>query len=303
MGTLSLTLDTLIARAQVDLVDPGGQGKRVVMGSTALTTTGATTFTLSDATGVNVTDVIEWDSELVLITAKTDDATPVFTCSRGYYNTTAATYAAGQVGHVNPTYPKRKIAEAIRRSFPRLEAMGVPLIKSTTVNRVEDYSYVEAPSDCRELLQVLYFGTDGRTIELGGWEFFDNLPTGTFSTGKTVNLGNYVADDDDLILVYRAPYRWSTHPSDPSGSSTIDVPEGAEDLPALYAAAWLVSSREIERSQIDRAEEWNQSAMQDRGQSGALVRAKWQEFYRALDEARRLNKQPQPILFKRRPRF
>ncbi len=273
------------------------------MGSTALTTTTATQFTLSDGTGVNVTDVVEFGNELVLVTARSDDPTPIFTCARGYFNTTAEAFIAGQVGHVNPPYPRRKIAEAIRRSFPRLESMGVPLIKVVEKTRVSGYSYCEVPADCREVYRVLYWGTDGRLLPLDGWEFFDNLPTGSFSTGKAINLGRYIADTDEFLVQYRAAYRWSNYPTDPVGSSTIDIPEGAEDLPALYAAAWVMSSRELNRAEIDASEEWNQSAQQNTGQSGATVRARWQEFYRALDEARRLNQMPQDIHFRRRPRF
>jgi hypothetical protein len=307
VALLTLTLGQLVDRTIFDLVDPGGQGRRVVMGSTALSTTGATELTLADATGVNPTDVIEFGSELVLVTAKSDLATPVFTVSRGYYNTTAATYAAGQVGHVNPTYPRRKIAEAIRRSFGRLEALGVPLIKSVTVSTedLDDVAqyFVEAPADCREVLDVIWQASDGRFWHLDGWEFFDYLPTARSSTGKAINLGRYLSEDDEVEIIYRAPYRWSTYPSDPTEASTVTIPEGAEDLPALYAAAWLASSREISRSEIDRSDEWQKAAMAERGMSGALVRAKWQEFYRALDEARRLNPTPQNIVYRRRPRF
>jgi hypothetical protein len=307
VALLTLTLGQLVDRTLFDLVDPGGQGRRVVMGSTALTTTGATSLTLADSNGVNPTDVIEFGSELVLVTTKSDAATPVLTVSRGYYMTTAATYAEGQVGHVNPTYPRRKIAEAIRRSFSRLEALGVPLIKEDTLNTadVDDTAqyYVELPADCREVVEVRWQATDGRVWRLDGWEFFDYLPSAISTTGKGINLGRYVTEDDDIEVVYRAPYRWSTYPTDPTEAATITVPEGAEDLPALYAAAWLASSREISRSEIDRSDEWNKAAMSERGQSSALVRAKWQEFYRALDEARRLNPLPQNLVYKRRPRL
>jgi hypothetical protein len=303
MALLTLTLGELIDRALMDLVDPGGQGRQVVLGSDALSTTSDTQFTLVDADGVNQTDVVEFGSELVLVTEKSADADPILTVSRGYYTTTAAVHAAGTVGHVNPTYPRKRIAEAIRRSFGRLEALGVPVIKTSTVTREAGYSYAEMPGECREVYEVLYWGDDGRLLVLDGWAFHDNLPTSKFSTGKSLNLPNYVADADELEVKYRAAYRWSEHPVAPTEASTIQIPEGAEDLPALYAAAWLVSSREISRSDIDRAEEWSQTAPFERGQSSTLVRAKWQEFYRALDEARRLNPMPQPITYRRRPRF
>lgn len=304
--TVSVTLQTLVNRAQLDILDAGGQGKRVVMGSSALTATDTATFTLTDATGVSVTDVIEFGDELVLITAKSVDATPVFTCSRGYFNSTAATHAAGDVGHVNPTYPRVKIAEAVRRSFARLEALGVYLVKSVTKSMADtDLYYCEMPTDTREVLQVLYWADagDGRLYEISKWEYFDNMPTTKFTTGKALNLPLYSDEADEFEVVYRASYRWSTYPSDPVAASTIEIPEGAEDLPALYAAAFLVSGREVSRQQIDKAEEWTQTASSGQGAGAGLVRARWQEFYRALDEARRLDRRPQPILIRRRPRL
>jgi hypothetical protein len=296
--TVTVTLAQLIDRTMFDLAAPGEQGKQVVIGSTALTTTAATTFTLTDGTNINVSDVAEFGDELVLITGKTDDAVPVFTAARGYYGSTAATHAAGTIGLVNPTFPRRRIAEAIRRAFPRLEALGVPLVQSTTLNREVGLAYCQLPVDCREVYQVMYWGTDGRLYHLNGWEQFDDVPTAKFSTGKILNLPRYLEDTDDIEVIYRAPYRWSTYPSDPDGDATITVPEGAEDLPSLYAAAWLTSNREVSRLEIDRSEEWGRTEQVQRGVTAALVRAKWQEFYRSLDEARRLNRTPTPIIYR-----
>lgn len=302
MAALTLTLGDLVNRVQLDILDTGGQGKRVVI-SQAITTSSQTTFTLADATGVNITDLIELGDELMLVTAKSSDPTPVITVARGYFHTVAGTYAINSVAYVNPRYPRVKIAEAVKRSFSRIDAMGVHLLKSSTVNRVADHAYTEMPVDCRDVLQVLYWGTDGRLLELTGWRYYDDLPVAKFSTRKALNLPNYIEDTDELEVVYRAAYRWSTYPDPPVAASTIQIAEGCEDLPVLYASALLVSNREISRMEIDRSEEWNQSAMTGQGQSTALVRAKWQEFYRALDEARRIPRIPTPIIFHRRPRF
>lgn len=298
MATVSKTLGELVDQTMFDLTQPGENGRIVVMGSTALTTTSATSMTLTDSTGVAITDVLEFGSELVLVTAKSADAVPVLTVSRGYFGTTPAVHADGDAGTVNPTFPRQKVAEAIKRSFARLEAFGIPLVKSGTYNRVAGLSYVSMPAETRDVYEVWYHGTDGRFYEVEGWRFVDNIPTGKVATGKALNVSRLIADTDDLEVTYRAPYRWSTHPSAPVEASTIDIPEGCEDLPSLYAAAWLASSREMSRAELDRAEEWNRTEQYERGSVGAMIRAKWQEFYRALDEARRLNPVPQPIIYK-----
>jgi hypothetical protein len=306
MSTVTVTLGSLIDRALLELQGPAEQGMRVVLADSGLDNTGGTTFTLLAIDGItsaNPTDLIEFGSELVLVTEKTDDPVPVYTCARAYYMTTAAAHVAGSIGHVNPSHPRRRVAEGIRRSFARLEALGIPNRKVNTFVRSDGFSYLEMPADTRDVLQVLYWGTDGRLLPLDGWRFFDTVPTAKFSTGKALNLGRYVADEDELEIVYTTPYRWSSFPDDPTEDATIVMVEGTEDLPALYASAWVLSAREISRSELDRSEEWNRSEPLERGQSGALVRARWQEFYRALDEARRLDPPPQPLVYVRRPKF
>ena len=117
---------------------------------------------------------------------------------------------------------------------------------------------------------------------------YDSIPTAKVASGKALRVASYVRDTDDLEVVYQAPYTWSTSPAFPLETATIEMPVGAEDLPAVYAEAWMVSGREVSRQQLDRAQDWENTEPVRGGQSGALVRAKWQEFYRALDEAKRV---------------
>lgn len=294
MATITVSLGTLVDRALLELQSPMEQGLLVVLNADNLSSTVDTTLTLTDGSGVNVNDMIQFGAELVLVTAKTTDAVPVFTVARGYYGTTAAIAAVGTVGIVNPPWPRVRIAEAIRRSFVRLEALGLPLIKAAAYTRTTGLQQVAIPEEVRRVLQVRYVATDtGKIINVDRWQFEDRLPTATFATGKVLILPTYVRNTDQLQVTYQAPYRWSTYPANPVEASTVDLPEGADDLPALYASAWLVSRREISRSQIDRSEEWNASENQKGGVSSTLPRVLWQEFYRALDETRRLN--PAPI--------
>lgn len=302
MATVTRTLDQLVDKSLIELTAPGERGFTVHL--SADLTSNATTFLLTDASGVNVSDVIEFGSELMLVTAKNDDAVPIFTVQRGFYATTPVAHtAATVVGYVNPAFPRIRLEEAVKRSLTRLESFGVQHIKTSSLNREPGLSYIQLPEDCRAVLQVLYWGTDGRLRDMQGWQDYHDLPTAKFPTGKMLNISYVVADADDLEVVYRAPYRWDSHPSEPSGSSVIELPEGAEDLPSMYATAWALSSREISRSEIDRAEEWSRTEQLERGQTGQLMRAKWQDFYRALDEARRVNPIPTPLVYRTRPKL
>lgn len=287
MNTLSLTLGDLIDRTLFELVSPETL-------SFSSPTTGAlsavdTTLSLVDGSRVAASDILEIDAELMLVTDVTADAVPVITVSRGYYNSVAATHASGAVASMNPRHPRVRIAEAIRRSFARLEAMGLPLVETSTINREPGLRYAELPASTRDVIRVGYIDpTYGTWIPLDSWTFQDDVPTTVVSSGKLLRLPRYLADTDDLVVTVKVPYRWSTHPAAPSEASTITMIEGTEDLPMLYATSWLVSRREIGRTEIDRAEEWNQGEPSRGGVSAGTVRAMWQEFYRALDEARRL---------------
>lgn len=287
METTAVTLGSLIDSALFELEGASEKARPVVIGSVALGTTSEIDFTMSSGSA-SVSDIIEFGSELVLITSKSDDATPVYRCSRGYYNSTAAAHAEGSVGMVNPPFPRRRVADAIGRCLPRLEALGVPLVVGETLAREVGLRYIELPTGVRRVLQVLYLNTtSGRILEIDGWRVYD-VDTTVSASGKILHLPTYVSDDDDLRIVYQAPYEWSASPAFPLETATIDLPMGASDLPASYAAAWLVSAREVSRQELDRSEEWARLEPVRGGGSGALVRAKWQEFYRALDEAQRV---------------
>jgi hypothetical protein len=294
MNTVTVSLEALVDKALYELQGPAEQGLLVSLTSEALADAADTEFTLTGDIGANVSDLIEFGSELVLVTDKSEDATPVYTVSRGYYGTTAVAHSQGTVGVVNPQYPRIRVAEGVRRSLARLEALGLPLLMSGTFTRTTNLQYVEMPAETRDVLHVGYFEpTTGRFWDIPGWRFYDNVPTGKVSTGKIVRLPRFVYNADQLEVTYKVPYRWSNHPSAPTESATVDLPEGAEDLPAIYAAAWLVTAREVSRADLAKAEEWNHAEPMRGGVSTGLIRLKWQDFYRTLDEAKRL--QPAPV--------
>jgi hypothetical protein len=288
VNTVEVTLGELIDRTLLQIQSAPEQGGAVTIASDLPLSDNQ--FTLSSSVdGMNVSDVVEFGTELMLVTGKSADADPEYTVSRGYYQTEAMIHTAGDVGQVNPTWPRRRIAEGVRRCFTRLEALGLPLFRSGLffpVESVADTSQLvlELPEATRDVLSVRY-----GLSELARWHFVDDLPTSEYSSGKVVRLPRSTSTTAEFSVTYRIPYRWSTHPVVPGESATIDLPEGAEDLPCAYAVAWLVSAREVSRSDIDRAEEWSRSEPMRNGASQGVVRGLWQEFYRGLDEARRLD--------------
>lgn len=283
----TVSLGALIDQAVLELRAPDEIGKSVVLNGAIDAST--TQIVLQGA--ANVYDRIEFGSELVQVIAKSEDANPLYTVTRGYYGTTPQEHSSGAVGYVNQTYTRGKIATAILQSFPRLEAFGVFPLKTVVLQPQPDPSpeskgrYVlEVPAEARRVWHVRV-GME----EVPNWELVENLPTAVYPTGKVVRLPAFGIQPDEFYVTYQTPYRWDSHPAAPTEDSLVEMPEGTQDLPSSYAVAWMASSREVSRHDLDKVAEWTQGEPTRGGVSGALVRARWQEFYRKLDEARRLD--------------
>lgn len=300
MNTLEVTLGSLVDRALLQLQAAPEQGRQVVLGE-SLTTTD-TQFQLTGSNALQVSDLVEFGTELMLVVAKSQDANPIYTVARGYYQTTAATHTINDIGETNPQWNRVRVAEGVKRSFRTIEAAGVFVLRAELLvpelSLNESRYVIPMPEETRDVWSVR--GTD--LYELGRWEFVDDLPKSEYSTGKLVRLPISAGTTSDFYVTYRVPYRWDSFPDAPDEDSTIELPEGTEDIPAHYAAAWCLSAREISRTELDRAEEWGKTEPIRGGASLAHARALWQEFYRSLDEARRLDPPPPRRPFVRRPR-
>ncbi len=297
MNTVTLLMSTLIDRTLEEVQAPNEVGRTVV-----LVTSLAAADTQSALTGTAaVTNVVEFGSELLLVTAKSSDVVPIYTFQRGYNRTTAAALTAGAVGYLDPQFPRYRVMQAVRRAFDALEGMGVPLIKSSMLTPevspfTDDTQLVLDPGEAvRDVLDVRL-----NQYSVPNWEFIDNVPVVESPSGNLIRLrwGANVADT--FTVTYRVPYRWSQ--TNPIESSTIEVPEGAEFLPSAYAAAWLCNAREVSRHDLDRVSEWTEGEPTRAGVSSRMVQAQWQAFYRRLDEARRLNPIPKRRPYVRRAR-
>jgi len=293
IGT-TVTLGELTDRALNELEAPEERGHQVVL--TGDVDSSATTFLTSDLSVLSNTTLIEFEDELVLVT----DAT-VPTVMRGYYGTTPASHANGTVGYLSPRFPRYRVAQGVISGVKRLEALGLPFFRTSTHTITS--RRVEIPEDVRDVISVQYEDAQD-IIHDAGFTFYPDLPLTESSTGKAIQLKRLWAADDVIWVTSRIPYRWSTHPSAPDASATIELPEGMEELPALYAAAWMVSGREISRTELDRSTEMSENLPSAGGAGAAIVRNKWQEFYRSLDELRRLEPARNPITrpYKARPK-
>jgi hypothetical protein len=300
MITDSVTLEALVDRVLAGMQSPQELGRRISLSDTLTTSTA--TFNVSDATLFQVTELLEFGSELMFVTAKSSDlAAADVTVVRGYAGTVATAHTSGDVGAINPPWPRKVVADQLVAAFPYMEGNRLPLIVTSAELTPEQDPFddniwlVDIPAAARHVYLVRIGLKD-----VNGWTYIDNLPTtGTYAytTGKVVRLPAYsrsyypeMTPSADMVVtvVYRAAYTWSDDP--PDESSTIDIGEGTLEVPVKYAIWQLTEARERGRQQVDRSTELREGLGFDTGPQH--VRLARETFFSALDVARRLEPPP-----------
>jgi hypothetical protein len=284
MDTSTVTLGSLIDSALYELLSSGESPARTFLSATLLQA--GTSFTYVGSNLIKVNDLVEIGSELMLVTGVSFTApASTVTVSRGYYGTSAVAHSSGSAVTINPEFARRRIAEAIDRSLSTIDGLGLPLVASATLSREPGKMLIELPAGCRRVLRVLYEDINGRLVEIDHWQEYHTLPSAQSSTGKALRIPYWIQDDTELIVQYQTAYSWTG--TFPSEAATLTIHTAAKHLPAAYAAAWLVNGREISRLQLDRQAEWSSTEMVRSG-GASFARLQWQNFYRQLDEAKRL---------------
>jgi len=299
---VSVSLGTLIDETLSRLYRHSERPLQVTM-SGAPSDAADTTLTLTtgDASKISITDVIEINQEAMLVTA-VDTATDTLTVARGYAGTTAvATHEGTDPVLVQPGHLRADISRFVQRCVSGPMNIYLPYITNATMYRTSGKQYIEMPAATQRVLSVRHMiGVTGRIIDVGGWQFEEDLPTGLVTSTKAVRVPSTVENDDALIVVSVEPYAWSVVP--PAESSTLSVPLATEDLPSLWAAAYAITGHEITRLDLDQIEEWNQDAAVRQGFNVRLMRELWGEFYRRIDEARRVQNVPRNRTFRKMPK-
>lgn len=273
----------------------------VVVGSDDLASSSDTQLTLSyGADDVSVTDLLEINQELMLVTAKSDDATPVFTVQRGWLSTPVeSSVATGSSLKVNPTWLRRDVSRHVTRALTGPIQTYLPNVVTSEYTIADDSFVVELPAETLRVIEVKQF-VHNTMSPVEGWVYDDNLPASVSSTGKALLFQRtYPSPYDDIIVVSHEDYEWSG-----SGeAATVTLEDGTENLPSTYAVCRLITGREVSRSDLDKLEEWPQEQTSVRsGTSLRVVQSMWQDFYRQIDEARR-NRPRAGVTHKRRKYF
>lgn len=289
--TVSKTFTELVDEVEMELYRAAERPAIVTMGtSNAVTSASDTQFTLDSGT-LQVSDTVQFGSELMAVTA---EASGTYTVVRGFDGSTAQdTVAAGTVGYKRPQWPRHRVELAVKRSLGALQAW-VPLWDVTTGTVDSTDQLISMPSTVRNVIQVQYYITGGRLVPVGGWEFNPNVSTGLVSSGKALVVPSTLGSGDVLYVVYERAYKWydvslddGTYTLSPDPADTLDLPEAGADLPVLWASAWLVAGREISRTDLDSVTEWSDEAARRQGVNLRMLQDRWGQFYRRVDEVKR----------------
>lgn len=287
-ATTTVTLGNLIEEALDALYRSAERPLQVVVGSNAIGSDPSDkTFTLSSG-ALSVTDRIEGGQELMLVTAKSADATPVYTVARGYQSTPTQAHNTGDILLKGPTFTRFTVERWIRRSISSLMNTELPYVEIRKYGRHATFQYIELPSDSITVLRVRHFGVlDGRIVDVGGWAF-EEVPTTVIPSSKALRVSSGVTEDDELIVDVQRPYLFTGT----GEAATIPLPTAAVDVPVLFATAYGQSRRELSRAELDKIEEWNQGEAARQGVNLRMIRDLWGEVYRRVDEAKRMHRIP-----------
>lgn len=314
MLTISKTLSDLTEETLSSLYRLVERPTTILLGANALTVSPAdTTFTLATVTDenvVNIGDTVEFERELLFVRDKSGSPGSVtFTAVRAAFGSTIAAHSTAVAGLVNPPFPRWRVQQTILRAFTKLD-IWVPQVVTTSMNKLAGYNILNLPADTMEVYRIGYFGYAGSFNELGGWRFFadstgaaiDIVQAGVTATitptAQFVRLPGGVGDTDDLAVTYQLPWAFSS--ATPAEGDTVNLPRGGDNIPASYAAAYLAARREIGRAELDNSDEFPKLATAQF--AGSMIRDLWQQYYRELDEARRLYRPPRTRPFITRPR-
>lgn len=184
-------------------------------------------------------------------------AAPSATVQRGWNGSTAAQHAAGAVVEVNPLFSQWRIFNEINAELNSLSPQ-IYQVKTVSVTASINSSYNLA-TDVLDILNVQYNDITGADWPvLTRWALLTNQDTAVFASGKALRLYEMPAPGRTIRVTYAAPLSTLATIAD-TVETTSGIPASAIDIPAIGAAARLLSSRESRRSQVDAQPEPRQA--------------------------------------------
>lgn len=189
-------------------------------------------------------------------------ATPSATVQRGWNGSVAAAHALGAIVEVNPLFSNWRIFNELNAELASLgsTATGLYQIKTVTKTATSASSY-DLAADAVDILAVQYndFGGSVDWPMLRRWDLLTNQDTTVFASGTALRLFEMPPPGRTIRVIYAAAFGVLSTLAD-DVTTVTGLPASAADIPAIGAAARLLSARESRRSQVDAQPEPRQAA-------------------------------------------
>ena len=209
-------------------------------------------LTLGDAAGAP--QVWEIGSEAIWVSSWTSPTGSGL--QRGFWGTTAATASAGDQVRISPRFLQVDLNAALASAIRRMTSLGLYRIKTVDVIYNSSIMGYDIASDMVDVYEVRAQqpGSANEWPLIRDYQVLHDMPTTSFTSGKGIVL--YSAGQSGFPIRVRYKARYGTFTSDTQDSLTdLGIQDMADDLPVVGAAAELLQTEEIHRTQIDAAEE------------------------------------------------
>lgn len=284
MATLA---SDLVAEARRYLLASGRQEHNRLT-TTMNTSVGSVVFDFA-AGSIAAGAVIAIGLELMYVWSVTGSTATV---QRAMQGSAGAAHTAGDIITVNPTVSDFWVFTALNDELASLSASGLYRVKTVTATATVASSYNLA-ADVIDILNVQWndYGPSLDWPRLRRWDVLTNQDTSVFASGTALQLYTPPPPGRTLRITYSAAFSPLTALTD-DVQTTTGLPASCNDIPALGAAARLLTAREARRSQLDAQPESRQA--QDvppstaRGAAAGLFALRKQ---RLVEEAGRLRSQ------------
>lgn len=251
---MATTTADLIHSARRWLQSSGrGEHNKVTGSLTDSATTATLTYT---PISVGPNAVLGVDLEEILVWANT--GTSITAMQRGWGGSTAAAHAAGALVEVNPLFSSWRIFNELNAEIDSLSPQ-IYQVKTKTITATSASTY-DLAADAVDILlvQTNAYGVSDDWPLLDRWAFLPNQDASVFATGKAIAFYAMPAPGRTIRVTYAAPLGTLSTLAD-DVETTTGMPASATDIPAIGAAARLLSAREARRSQVDQQPEPRQA--------------------------------------------
>lgn len=237
-----------VAEAEQHL-NSGSRESRNKLASALSDTTGTTVSFAFALNNIQEGSTIAVDLEVMHVWS-VDPTGNTAVVERGQYGSTAATHLVDAIVFVNPKWPRFAIFRALNQELQALASAG--LFKMNTVELT--YSSAVAGYDLTAVtnlegiyaVEAKYTGLTGDWVRIQHYDLGRNQNTTDFPSGFSLTLREGGMPGQAVRVLYKS--RFTALSSLTTDVSVTNLPASAYDLPALGAAARLVTPREVGRN-------------------------------------------------------